>query len=227
MLRLLATASVVALLAAAPSFAQTSSPATSPTGSMSNSGSRTTAQSDKLDKQDRNFVRQAAVGGMAEVELGKLAQQKAQSADVKQFGQRMEQDHSAANQQLMSVASGKGVDMPKQLDREHRQLRDKLAKANGAAFDREYMQAMVKDHKKDIKEFEKASGKVKDADLKAWIDKTLPHLREHLAMAEKLPQAGGKGGTGAMGNRGASKSDMRSTPSGAATGTNTGNKTGS
>jgi putative membrane protein len=152
MLRLFATASVVALLAAAPSYAQTSSPATSsPSGSMSNgsmsNSSRTTAQGEKLAKQDKKFVHEAAIGGMAEVELGKLAQQKAQSADVKQFGQRMEQDHGAANQQLMAIASAKGIDMPKQLDREHKQLRDKLAKADGAAFDREYMQAMVKDHK--------------------------------------------------------------------------------
>jgi len=211
MLRLLATASVVALLAAAPSFAQTSSPATSPTGSMSNSGSRTTAQSDKLDKQDRNFVRQAAVGGMAEVELGKLAQQKAQSADVKQFGQRMEQDHSAANQQLMSVASGKGVDMPKQLDREHRQLRDKLAKANGAAFDREYMQAMVKDHKKDVKEFEKEAKSGKDSDVKNFAQSTLPTLQQHLQMAQDIERnmrsqapVASRRGNGAAGTAGSS-----------------------
>jgi putative membrane protein len=182
MLRLLATASVVALLAASPAFAQT----TNSTGTMSNSGSRTTAQSDKLAKQDKNFVHEAAIGGMAEVELGKLAQQKAQSADVKQFGQRMEQDHSAANEQLMSVASSKNIDMPKQLDREHRQLRDKLAKANGAQFDREYMQAMVKDHKKDIKEFEKEAKSGKDADIKNFAQSTLPTLQQHLQMAQDI-----------------------------------------
>jgi len=191
MLRLFATASVVALLAAAPSYAQTSSPSTSsPSGSMSNgsmsNSSRTAAQGEKLAKQDKKFVHEAAIGGMAEVELGKLAQQKAQSADVKEFGQRMEQDHGAANQQLMAIASAKGIDMPKQLDRENKQLRDKLAKADGAAFDREYMQAMVKDHKKDIKEFEKQAKSGKDADLKNFAQTTLPTLKQHLQMAQEI-----------------------------------------
>jgi putative membrane protein len=153
---------------------------------MSNSGSRTTSQHIKLSKEDKTFVHQAAIGGMAEVELGKLAQQKAQSADVKQFGQRMEQDHSAVNEQLMSVASAKGIDVPKQLDREHQQLRDKLAKATGAQFDREYMQAMVKNHKKDVKEFEKVAKSGRDADIKNFAQSTLPTLQQHLQMAQDI-----------------------------------------
>jgi putative membrane protein len=214
MLRLLATASFVALLAAAPAFAQTTSPSgtMSNSGSMSNSSSRAAAHNDKVAKQDKNFVHEAAIGGMAEVELGKLAQQKAQSADVKQFGQRMEQDHSQANEQLMSVASGKSIDMPKQLDREHKQLRDKLAKANGADFDREYMQAMVKDHKKDIKAFEKEAKSGKDADVKNFAQSTLPTLQQHLQMAQDIersmraqtPMASRRGNTGAAGTAGTS-----------------------
>jgi putative membrane protein len=207
MLRILATASVVALLAAAPAFAQTSGAA----GRSATTGTQTTAQSDKLSKQDKGFVRHAAVGGMAEVELGKMAQQKAQSQEVKQFGQTMAQDHETANSQLTAVATGKGVDMPQQLDREHRKLHDKLAKLDGSQFDREYMRAMVKDHKQDVKDFEKEAKSGQDSEIKSFAQSTLPTLQRHLQRAQDIERTmrsqtpmASRRGNGAAGTAGSS-----------------------
>ena len=118
--------------------------------------------------------------------MGKMAQQKAQSQEVKQFGQQMAQDHDAANSELMAVASGKGADMPKGLDKDHTKLRDKLAKLNGADFDREYMRQMVKDHQKDVKDFEKEAKSGQDSDIKNFAQSTLPKLQQHLQMAQDI-----------------------------------------
>lgn len=187
-----------------------------------------TRKGEKLARGDRKFMEKAAGGGMAEVQDAQLASTKATDPAVKSFASKLLEDHTAANDELVRLANSKGVELPAGPPRAKRREAEKLGKDTGAKFDQQYVKAEIKDHEKDIKEFEKASSKVKDPDLKAWIDKTLPHLREHLAMAQKLPEAGGKGNSAAMGNRGAKpSSDMGTTPGGAATGTNTGRKTGS
>jgi putative membrane protein len=183
MLRLLATASVAALLAAAPAFAQSSGSMNSRAGSPASTSN--SSKSD-LSKADKEFVRHAAQGGMAEVELGKMAQQKAQSPEVKEFGERMVQDHGAANEKLKSVASSMGVDMPKNVGKEHKEAEDKLQKLSGAQFDREYMRTMVKDHQKDVKEFDKEAKSGKDAEVKSFAQETLPTLKDHLQMAQSI-----------------------------------------
>jgi putative membrane protein len=165
--------------------------------------------SSTLGSSDKKFIMEAAHGGMMEVELGKMAVDKASSPDVKQFAQRMVDDHSKANDELMQLASQKGVTLSSAdhqamsatasttsqssgMDKDHQAMmkgqamKDKLSKYSGADFDREYMSLMVKDHTKDVKEFEDASNKAKDADLKAWAAKTLPTLREHLQMARDI-----------------------------------------
>lgn len=149
-----------------------------------------------MSSQDRNFIMDAAMGGMEEVELGKVAAQQGMSAEVKQFGQRMVDDHSQANSELMSLASSKGITLPTELDQKHRSEVTKLSGMSGADFDREYTKMMVSDHRKDVSEFEKQSTRGTDADLKAFATKTLPTLREHLRMAEALP--GAKSGGGSM-----------------------------
>ena len=186
-----------------------------------------TKKDDKLARADRKFIQDAAEGGMFEVEVAKLASSKATDPNVKSFASKMLDDHTNANNELVQLANSKNVELPAAPPRGKRKDVEKLGKLSGNDFDKRFVREVgVKDHEKDIKKFEKASGKVKDPELKAWVDKTLPHLREHLAMAEKLPEAGGN--TSAMGNRGATKSDVgTATPKGAATGTNTGNKTGS
>src|SRR5579884_1590650 len=133
---------------------------------------------------DQAFMVKAAQGGLAEVELGNLATSKAQSGDVKQFGQRMVDDHTKANDELKSIAEQKGVTLPTSLDAKDQATKDKLSGEHGAAFDRAYMADMVKDHKKDIAEFQREANNGKDPDVKAFAQKTLPVLREHLRLAE-------------------------------------------
>jgi putative membrane protein len=135
---------------------------------------------------DTTFVKEAAMGGMAEVEMGQLAATKAQSADVKQFGQRMVDDHGKANNELKSLASQKNVTLPPELDAKHKGLRAKLEKMSGAEFDRAYMAEMVADHNKDVASFSRESKSGKDPELKAWAAKTLPTLQEHQKMAREI-----------------------------------------
>ena len=133
----------------------------------------------------------AAIGGLMEVELGQLAAQKGTSESVKQFGQRMVDDHGKANTELMTLATSKGVTLPTAIDDKHRQDVTKLSAMSGADFDRAYAKMMLKDHEKDVSEFEKQSTKGTDPDLKAFASKTLPTLQQHLEMARGLPGAAG------------------------------------
>ena len=147
-----------------------------------------------MASQDHNFLMDAAMGGLMEVELGRVAAQQGTSEAVKQFGQRMVDDHSKANQDLMSVASSKGITLPTTLDEKHQKELTKMSSLTGAEFDREYTKMMLSDHRKDVSEFEKESTRGTDADLKAFATKTLPTLQEHLQMAEALPDAKRSGG---------------------------------
>lgn len=134
---------------------------------------------------DHAFAMAAANGGLAEVEMGKLAADHAASADVKKFGQRMVDDHGKANEELGALLTQKGLTPPTALSGKEKATYDRLAKLNGAAFDRAYMSDMVKDHETDVKEFEHESTKGKDPDLKAFAGKTLPTLQDHLKMARE------------------------------------------
>jgi putative membrane protein len=156
---------------------------------------------DKLARADRKFIEDAAEGGMMEVQVGQLAQSKATDPNVKNLGETLVKDHTKANNELVQLANSKHVDLPAGPSHGERKDIEKMGKLSGKDFDKKFVSMGVKDHEKDIKKFEKASGKVKDPQLKAWIDKTLPTLREHLAMAQKLE----KGDAAAMGNRGANK----------------------
>jgi putative membrane protein len=135
---------------------------------------------------DHKFVMFAAMGGMAEVELGRLAAAKGASEDVRQFGQRMVDDHSKANDELMSVASSKGIQPPAALDAKHQAAVQKLSALSGEKFDREYAKMMVADHKKTVSEFQKEADRGADADVKAFAASKLPALQEHLRMAQRL-----------------------------------------
>jgi putative membrane protein len=154
-----------------------------------------------MTSQDHNFIMDAAMGGLEEVELGRVAAQQGMSAEVKQFGQRMVDDHSQANSELMTLASSKGITLPTELDQKHRAEVTKLSAMSGAEFDREYTKMMVSDHRKDVSEFEKQSTRGTDPDLKAFASKTLPTLQEHLRMAEALPDAKRSGGGSMNSNR--------------------------
>ncbi|HET6757071.1 MAG TPA: DUF4142 domain-containing protein [Burkholderiales bacterium] len=131
------------------------------------------------------WIKKAAQAGLAEVELGKLAAQKAQSSEVKEFAQRMVDDHAKANDELMKIASDKGVTPPTQLDEKHRKLQQELTQARGAEFDKKYMDAQVKDHKEAIALFEKGA-KSSDEQVQQFASSTLPNLKKHLQMAQKV-----------------------------------------
>ena len=144
------------------------------------------AENGALAAADKAFVMEAAGGGMAEVELGRLATEKASDADVKQFGQRMVDDHGKGNDELKGLASQKGVTLPADLDAKHKATRDRLSKLSGRAFDKAYMAEMVADHNKDVAAFTRASKTAKDADVKAWAAKILPTLQEHQKLAKDI-----------------------------------------
>jgi putative membrane protein len=135
---------------------------------------------------DKKFAKEAAIGGLTEVELGKLAQQKASSDAVKQFGQKMVDDHTKANDELKQVASKEGIQIPDSLDSKHQARVDKLGKLSGTAFDRAYVKDQLKDHQEDVRKFESEAQAGTDPGVKDFAAKTLPTLQEHLRMAKDL-----------------------------------------
>ena len=142
----------------------------------------------KVSRHDHNFLVTAAEDGMAEVELGKLAQQKGSSEQVKSFGGQMVTDHGKANDELKTLAGNKGVTLPTSPGKHQKDI-DKLAKKSGADFDRDYARHMVDSHKKAVSLFQKTAKSGNDADVKAFAGKTLPTLQQHLEHANTLNSA--------------------------------------
>lgn len=132
------------------------------------------------DKDATDFVMKAASGGMMEVELGKVAQDKAKNQRVKDFGGMMVTDHSSANDELKGIASSKNITLPASVPADEQKHIDMLKSKSGADFDKAYTNMMVEDHKKDIAEFKKAAEKCTDPDIKNFAAKTLPVLEKHL-----------------------------------------------
>jgi putative membrane protein len=169
-----------------PARTQSESPSTSPVRTQSESPTTNPSMSPTqgaISAQDRQFVMMAAQGGMAEVELGRLAGQKASISSVKNFGQQMVQEHTQANNQLKQLASRKSITLPTGVSEQHKATKAKLSKLSGAAFNQELMNQMVMDHEKTVALFERQSQQGSDPDLKAWATKTLPTLRGHLRTA--------------------------------------------
>jgi putative membrane protein len=158
------------------------------TASSSAAGSKSTATKSALDKADQKFIMDAAEGGLFEVEAGKLAESKGQDAQVKSFGSTLVKDHTAANDELKTLASRKGVTLPTALPKDKQKDLDKLS--NSKKFDKDFIEHVgEKDHKKDIKKFEKAAKDAKDPDVKAFAAKTLPTLQTHHQTAESIEKA--------------------------------------
>ena len=154
-----------------------------------------TKKDDEVARADRKFIISAAESGMFEVQVAQLAASKATDPQVKSFASMLVDHHTAANNELVQIANARKVELPAAPPRGMRRDIEKLGKKNGEEFDRDFVRNVgLKAHEKDIKLFEKASKDVKDPELKAFIDKTLPTLRNHLAQAEKLPQSGKKKG---------------------------------
>ena len=143
-----------------------------------------------------------SAGGMEVVQLGRMYAQKGVNNDVKQFGQRMADDHSKASSELSSLAAQKNVTLPTSLDQRHQDDVDRLSKLSGAAFDREYMTMMVQDHIEDVAEFQREAASGEDADVRGWAGRTVPTLQQHLQMAQQTATKVGAGTGAAIGGVG-------------------------
>ena len=135
---------------------------------------------------DSSFVIKAASGGMMEVQLGQIAQEKAQNQRVKDFGAMMVRDHSKANDELKALAASRNFSLPSALLPEHQKHVDHMKGMSGKEFDKHYMKMMVDDHAKDVREFEKTSNNAQDAELKSFASKTLPTLKTHSDSAKAI-----------------------------------------
>jgi len=156
------------------------------------------------NQQDRLFVDQASIGGMAEVELGKLVERKSQNTAVKDFARRMIQDHTKANNQLVSLAKQADTPLGSSLDDEHQGVRATLEKLDGHQFDLAYIDGQVQDHQKTAQLLEWEIGSGQDMSLKRFASETLPTVLHHLQMAQDLRAqltAGGSQGVSAGANR--------------------------
>jgi putative membrane protein len=142
------------------------------------------AASDSPSLKDQEFAKAAAQGRMAEVQLGQLAMKSGQSERVTNFGKKMVADHTRAGDELKSIAQKKMIALPSDLSEQDKGLFTRLSKLNGAAFDKAYMDAMVKDHEADVADFEKEARSGADSDLRHFASKTLPMLKQHLQLAK-------------------------------------------
>lgn len=158
----------------------------------SNNGNTSTDTTNKMsgtmsvDKSTSEFMVKVADVGMTEVKLGQMAQDKGMNPRVKDFGAMMVKDHSAAGDELKNLAGQKNVTLPATVGDDHQKKIDDLNKKSGKDFDKAYVKAMVDGHQSAVNDFEKASKDTKDADIKAWVDKTLPTLKMHLDSAKAI-----------------------------------------
>jgi putative membrane protein len=129
---------------------------------------------------DTNFILAAAQGGMTEVKLGELAATNGMRDDVKEFGQMMVKDHTAINDDLKTLATQKGVPLPDSLDAKHQAMVDRMTALTGSEFDNTYIKGMIKAHQKDDKAFKAESAATQDADIKSFLDKSIPVVEAHL-----------------------------------------------
>jgi putative membrane protein len=132
------------------------------------------------------FVREAALGDMAQVELGRLAVSKSSNADVKQFGQRMIDDHTKALEDLKAAAAKDNFQVPTALDDRHQAVKDRLEKLSGGEFDRAYVKEMVKDHNEDVRVFQWQAQHGTNAAIRDYASKALPTLQEHQRMIANI-----------------------------------------
>jgi len=138
------------------------------------------------DNPDASFFKNAAEGGMAEVEQGQLAQEKSALPAVKDFGSMMVTDHTAANDKLKALAASKNVELPSGPSLMQKATKAKLEVLSGSTFDKSYIKGMIKDHREDIKEFQKEATSGQDPDARAFAKSTLPTLKSHLKKIQAI-----------------------------------------
>lgn len=139
----------------------------------------------KASTADMDFAKKVAAGGEAEVQITALAEQKGSASEVKDLASRLHTDHMKANDELKKIASQKGWTLPTEPTAEQKAKKEKLEKLSGSAFDKEFVNTMVANHKANIPNFERVAKSGSDPDLKQWASSTVPTLKEHLEMAQK------------------------------------------
>lgn len=140
----------------------------------------------KTDEESASFLVKAADGGMTEMQLGKMAEERGVDPRIKGYGSMMIHDHSLANDEVKALAAQRNVVLPDSVSDNNKKIIDGLAKKTGKSFDIAYADAMIKDHVEDIDEFEKAAAKVNDTDVRNFINNTLPKLKNHLDSARAI-----------------------------------------
>ena len=170
-------------------------------GKSTTAASATSKSSTKSATADAHFAKEAAQGGMAEVKLGQLAQEKGSNDSVKSFGKRMVDDHSKAGDKLKEAASRESITLPTDLSVKDQATYDRLSKLNGAAFDRAYARDMVKDHETDVAVFQREVNAGRNDSLKSFASEALPTLQDHLQQAKEMMKTLG-GATAAKGSKG-------------------------
>lgn len=179
-------------------------------GGMAGRGQMAAGQGGTLSSTDRQFMMKAAMMDLAEIQTGRLAVSQGASESVRQFGQRMIDDHTRTSQQLMQMGSSAGLTPPQTLDAKHQAAAAKLARLTGAEFDRAYMKLMVKDHQEAVSLYRRQSTRGSMPELRSFASATLPALQEHLTMARSMAGGGSMNHNGNMSMGGAANTNGNS-----------------
>jgi putative membrane protein len=147
----------------------------------------------KMDNGDASALKQLAQANLSEIAAGKTAQSKAQSAEVKSFGQKMVSDHSKMLEDLRTLAKKKGVALPQDADMKDMAQMKLMERKSGAEFDKAYMEHMVKDHEKDVKDTQDIAAKAKDPEFKAAVQQANSKIKEHLELAQRISKSAAAG----------------------------------
>ncbi len=148
------------------------------------------AQAADLSSADKSFLKSAAVANMTEAHLGKMAQDQASQDAVKHFGETLTQDHTKAYEELTAVAGKTGQSIPRGIDIRRNRVIEQLIRDKGSAFDRQFVSHEVQDHRRTIAEFKREAEHGRNPEVKAYAQKMIPTLEEHLRKAEGLEKSG-------------------------------------
>jgi putative membrane protein len=132
------------------------------------------------------FLQKAAEGQQAEIALGQLASERARDERVREFGAQMMKDHRKASAEIQQLASKEGVRLPTELTAKHKDKKERFARLSGREFDQAYIEYTLRDHHKDVKEFERNVKAIKDPQIHQWAEGTLPLLKQHLRQAQHI-----------------------------------------
>jgi putative membrane protein len=176
--------------------------ATPDASSAQPSSSASTPTSAANTNPDQDFINNAAKGNRAEITLGKMVAAKSKNPSVKQFAQMMVKDHTDALAKLQLVAQARNITLPDELPDDAKDLQSKLSSDTGKQLDKDYMAGMVEDHEKDVQEFQDATQKLQDPEIKQWATTTLPTLQKHLDKAKQVDAKVNGGKAGASSNSG-------------------------